>query len=164
SKAGRVARIFRLLRMLRLYGMYTQYVRRRRIKQALQAAGAAGAASSEEQLSMIEFEMQQEEERKTKVGQKLEELTTRRVIVGLLITILLLPSFDTRLGTFGRARTVGEGGLRMLHVMAVNQGQNTSAFATALQVFKEEVLFGAGTRTTGHLYSLMVANVTHLAR
>lgn len=62
------------------------------------------------------------------------ELTTRRIIVGLLIIILLLPAFDIRLGTFGRARTVGEGGLRMLHDMAITQGQNSSSFSTSLRV------------------------------
>lgn len=59
--------------MLRLYSMYTQYVRRRRIKQALEAAGVdSNVAGSNETLSILEFEMQQEQERKTKVGQKLE--------------------------------------------------------------------------------------------
>ncbi|GIM03026.1 hypothetical protein Vretimale_7833 [Volvox reticuliferus] len=164
SKAGRVARIFRLMRMLRLYSMYTQYIRRRRIRQALQAAGATEVANNEEQLSIIEFEMQQEMDRRTKVGQKLEELTTRRIIVGLLIIILLLPSFDMRLGTFGRAKTVGEGGLRMLHEMAVEEGQNTSSFATALRCFKEQLIYGAGSRHTGFLFSLKIANVTHTAK
>ncbi|GIL51039.1 hypothetical protein Vafri_7149 [Volvox africanus] len=164
SKAGRVARIFRLMRMLRLYSMYTQYIRRRRIKQVLQAAGATEVDINEEQLSIIEFEMQQEMDRRTKVGQKLEELTTRRIIVGLLIIILLLPSFDMRLGTFGRSKTVGEGGLRMLHDMAVEEGQNTSSFATALRCFKEQLIFGAGSRYTGFLFSLKIANVTHMVK
>ncbi|EFJ49622.1 hypothetical protein VOLCADRAFT_89530 [Volvox carteri f. nagariensis] len=164
SKAGRVARIFRLMRMLRLYSMYQQYVRRRRIRQALQAAGAAEVANNEEQLSIIEFEMQQEMDRKTKVGQKLEELTTRRIIVGLLIIILLLPAFDIRLGTFGRSKTVGEGALRILHDMAIEQGQNTPSFDTALRVFKEQLVFGTGSRSTGFLFSLKIANVTHMVK
>lgn len=61
------------MRMLRLYGLYEQYVRRRRIRAALEAAGSQfPVAATSEQLSMIEFEMQQEAEKKTRVGTKLE--------------------------------------------------------------------------------------------
>lgn len=62
------------------------------------------------------------------------ELITRRVIVGILIMILLIPAFDIRLGTFGRARTVAESGLKMLHAMAAAEGRNTSSFGAALGV------------------------------
>ncbi|KAG2495222.1 hypothetical protein HYH03_006828 [Edaphochlamys debaryana] len=162
SKAGRVARIFRLLRMLRLYSLYTAYVRRRRIKAALEAAGASSVAHNSDQLSIIEFEMQQEQERKTRVGQKLEELTTRRIIVGVLIMILLVPAFDTRLGTFGRPRTAGETGLKMLHWMAVADGAGTPSFEAALETFSGEVEFNTGTRRTSLLLNLLIANVTYL--
>ncbi|KAG2449913.1 hypothetical protein HYH02_000019 [Chlamydomonas schloesseri] len=163
SKAARVARIFRLLRMLRLYSMYTQYVRRRRIKQALEAAGVdSNVAGSTETLSILEFEMQQEQERKTKVGQKLEELTTRRIVVGVLIMILLIPCFDIRLGTFGRPRTVGESGLKMLHSMAVAEGAGTDSFRAALHTFTEEVVFKAGAKKTSFLFQLLIANTTYL--
>ncbi len=67
------SQIFRLMRMLRLYGLYEQYVRRRRIRAALEAAGSHfPVAATSQQLSMIEFEMQQEAEKKTRVGTKLE--------------------------------------------------------------------------------------------
>lgn len=62
--------IFRLLRMLRLYSLFQQYERRRRIRAALQAAGQSTDGS--ESLTIIEFEMQQEQEKGTRVGQKLE--------------------------------------------------------------------------------------------
>ncbi len=48
--------------------------------------------------------------------------------------ILLIPAFDIRLGTFGRARTVAESGLKMLHAMAQAEGRNTSSFRAALGV------------------------------
>ncbi|KXZ49182.1 hypothetical protein GPECTOR_22g772 [Gonium pectorale] len=167
SKAGRVARIFRLLRMLRLYTLYTQYVRRRRIRETLEAAGASVVGASSEQLSIIEFEMQQEMERKTRVGRApggwvRPELTTRRIIVGVLIMILLIPSFDIRLGTFGTPRTVGESGLRMLHGMVLAGGAGSGAFKAAYEAFEGEVVFNAGTRPTGFLYHVIIANKTYV--
>ena len=53
--------------MLRVYTLYKQYERRRRIKAALEAAGRPN-----ESLSIIEFELQQEQDKQTRVGQKLE--------------------------------------------------------------------------------------------
>lgn len=55
-------------------------------------------------------------------------------MVGVLIMILLIPCFDIRLGTFGRPRTVGESGLKMLHSMAVAEGAGTDSFRAALHV------------------------------
>lgn len=62
-----ILQIFRLLRMLRLYSLYKQYDRRRRIRQALEQAGQPVHS-----VSIIEFELMQEEGGETRVGQKLE--------------------------------------------------------------------------------------------
>ncbi len=67
--------------MLRLYSLYEQYTRRRRLRDALSlaqqrssAAGGPGSGSlnSGDAVSMIEFEMQQEQDRHTRVGMRLE--------------------------------------------------------------------------------------------
>lgn len=63
------------------------------------------------------------------------ELTMRRVVVGILLMILLLPGLDVDYGLWGRYIGVDRGGLSMLHDIAVYGGGNgTAAFAQALQV------------------------------
>lgn len=59
----------------------------------------------------------------------------RRVVVGILLMILLLPGLDVDYGLWGRYIGVDRGGLSMLHDIAVYGGGNgTAAFAQALQV------------------------------
>lgn len=63
------------------------------------------------------------------------ELTMRRVVVGILLMILLLPGLDVNYGLWGRYIGMDRGGLGMLHDIAVYGGGNgTAAFAQALQV------------------------------
>ena len=68
------------------------------------------------------------------------ELTIRRVVVGVLLMVLLLPGFDVAYGLWGQYEGVDRGGLWMLHEMAVGGGGNgTEAFATALQVGRRDL-------------------------
>lgn len=62
--------IFRLLRLLRLYTLYKQYETRRQIRAALHQAGHTDI--EEEDLSLIELEIMQDQNKETRVGQKLE--------------------------------------------------------------------------------------------
>ena len=70
------------------------------------------------------------------------ELTIRRVVVGVLLMVLLLPGFDVEYGLWGQYEGVDRGGLWMLHEMAIGGGGNgTEAFAVALQVSDDSWYF-----------------------
>lgn len=65
------------------------------------------------------------------------ELTIRRVVVGVLLMVLLLPGFDIEYGLWGRYEGVDRGGLLMMHNVAVaagGDGNGTGVFDVALQV------------------------------
>ncbi|MEW5318157.1 MAG: hypothetical protein WDW38_009402 [Sanguina aurantia] len=151
GKAGRVARIFRLLRMLRLYSLYKQYDRRRRIRQALEEAGQPVLA-----VSIIEFELMQEEGGETRVGQKLEELITRRVIVCVLTMILLLPVFDIKHGMWGTRSRLDAGGLPMIHQLALQTSVVDPTFLAVLQMLSDRLPNRLSTRNTSSLVFLQV--------
>lgn len=66
------------------------------------------------------------------------------MVVGILIMILLMPAFEIRVGTWGKPHGVDQGGLKMLHDVAVSQGNATRSFEVALAVGT-----GTGTGTAG---------------
>lgn len=67
------------------------------------------------------------------VGQKLSELTTRRVVLGVLSIMFILPIWDASGGLYGGPEDFAEGGLRQLHNMAINE-PDSPAFYPALEV------------------------------
>lgn len=67
------------------------------------------------------------------VGQKLLELTTRRVVLGVLTMVLILPFLDIANTLYGTAPHFSEAGLRMLHSLAL-QDAKSALFARSLQV------------------------------
>lgn len=67
------------------------------------------------------------------VGQKLLELTTRRVVLGVLIMVLVLPFLDIANTLYGTAPRFSEAGLRTLHSLAL-QDAKSALFARSLQV------------------------------
>lgn len=67
------------------------------------------------------------------VGQKLSELTTRRVVLGVLTMVLILPFLDIANTLYGTAPRFSEEGLRTLHSLAL-QDASSPLFATSLQV------------------------------
>jgi class 3 adenylate cyclase len=97
----------------------------------------------------------------TRIGEKVTERTMRKVILGTLLLLLVLPVFDADV-LYGRPEAIEDGGLVMLHDQFLAEGA-TPAFAAAAEAYKEENLFKLGGSTTGKLYQLIVANETFLA-
>ena len=95
TRAGRVVRLVRLVRILKLYKQYQ-----------LRKSG------TNDQMNLTEEE---EELAESRVGQKLSDLTTRRVIIGVLLMLFVLPLFQLELGYYGERTSVELSGLRMLH-------------------------------------------------
>jgi hypothetical protein len=76
TQVARVARMFRLLRLLRLSALYRRFDVRRRIRTALQKAGIQPGngepALAAEELNLLELEILGDQDKQTRVGQRLE--------------------------------------------------------------------------------------------
>eukprot|EP00241_Pyramimonas_parkeae_P004274 CAMPEP_0114238114 /NCGR_PEP_ID=MMETSP0058-20121206/7752_1 /TAXON_ID=36894 /ORGANISM="Pyramimonas parkeae, CCMP726" /LENGTH=849 /DNA_ID=CAMNT_0001350203 /DNA_START=611 /DNA_END=3157 /DNA_ORIENTATION=- len=127
TRAGRIVRLVRLVRILKLYKQYTKS------KQL-----ADGQADPEEELA------------ESRVGQKLSDLTTRRVIVGVLMMLFIMPLFDVT--TFDEPETLMEGGLQLVEeaYLAANDTQSPG-FLAALDAYVNK---------TEGMYWVQVVNVS----
>ena len=54
------------------------------------------------------------------MGQKLSDLTTQKVIVGILAILLIIPVFNIYSGLYGTYSGLSQGGLQMLHNLYLN--------------------------------------------
>lgn len=68
----------------------------------------------------------------SRVGQKLSELTTRRVVLGVLAMVFVLPYWEVANGVYGESPTFDEQGLVLLH----NQALLDSSGSVFLQALK----------------------------
>eukprot|EP00241_Pyramimonas_parkeae_P000821 CAMPEP_0114273940 /NCGR_PEP_ID=MMETSP0058-20121206/29452_1 /TAXON_ID=36894 /ORGANISM="Pyramimonas parkeae, CCMP726" /LENGTH=978 /DNA_ID=CAMNT_0001393603 /DNA_START=127 /DNA_END=3064 /DNA_ORIENTATION=+ len=90
SKAGRIVRLVRLIRIVKLYKTY--------MAGSSDTPGQARENGKDVQPASSQEEPQDEKSAlESKVGQKLSELTTRRVIIGVLSLLFILPLFDADL-------------------------------------------------------------------
>lgn len=96
----------------------------------------------------------------TRVGEKLTEMTMRKVILGVLIVLSMLPVFDSWV-FYGYPTSFEDGGLLTLHNLYIKEG-NSSVFLDAVQDYKEKNQYWIGGRKTGNLISLKVQNVTFI--
>lgn len=146
TKAGRIVRIIRLIRLVKIFKSYevTRQRNERResliklkrdslAKQSLlaEAEGRDIAASErDDEHSLSDFE-----ESKSRVGQKLSDLTTKRVIVGVLLMLFLLPVFSVDLYAVGEKKDFMDGGLTMAHETFVNGGEGTRGFYQSMDQY-----------------------------
>jgi len=92
AKAGRVVRVLRLVRILKLYkAYYDAQIRKKRreerLKNGLQEQDAFGEWDDED----LDEDTKPQKINESRVGKKLSEMTTRRVICLILAMLLLLP-------------------------------------------------------------------------
>lgn len=88
TRVGRVIRIIRIIRLIRIVKLYRAYVERK--KQAEQAAAEPG----EKVESNVFQDNDEEEHEESRVGKKLSEYTTKKVIVLVLVMLLFIPQFN----------------------------------------------------------------------
>lgn len=160
AQAGaRAARIMQVIAVVQLLRYKAQRLRERGSKARYTEDGSTRSSSSGEDgstnLSNISISKPQ-----SRVGEKLTEMTMRKVILGVLLLLVVLPAFDANV-LYGKPTSVEEGGLVMLHDLYLQDG-NSTAFQIALQAYIEENVYKMGTRKTGFLYRLIIANVTLL--
>jgi hypothetical protein len=67
------------------------------------------------------------------VGQKLSELTTRRVVLGVLTMVLILPFMEIVSPIYGHEPRASDTDLRTLHSLAL-QDKSSPLFTSSLQV------------------------------
>lgn len=96
----------------------------------------------------------------TRVGEKVTEMTMRKVILGVLLLLLMLPIFDIYV-YYGQPTFLEDGGLVMLHTLYIEEG-NSTGFQHALNSYIDENIYRVGTRETGYLYRLTVHNITYV--
>jgi len=73
--------------------------------------------------SLKDFEMSE-----SRVGQKLGDLTTKRVVIGVLLMLFVLPVFDVNLYPVGTIHPFYEGGLSMAHETLINSIDQNDGF------------------------------------
>lgn len=95
----------------------------------------------------------------SRIGEKVTEMTMRKVILGVLLLLLVLPVFDANV-YYGHATFLEDGGLVMLHDMRGNGTNNSTIDSAAVQSYIQENQYRLGTRETGFLYKLIIRNET----
>uniref|UniRef100_A0A383W424 Ion transport domain-containing protein n=1 Tax=Tetradesmus obliquus TaxID=3088 RepID=A0A383W424_TETOB len=138
SKAGRAAKMVRLFRQLQLIRLFRQLEVRQRLKAALAAAEQAlpeQGLAGEAELAAVEARvMAKYQGGQSRVGQRLSDLTMKRVISGVLAMLVVLPALEISSGINGRDTPLALGGLHMLHSTAITAGSASQAFNSSLQV------------------------------
>ena len=145
TKAGRIARLVRLIRILKLY---KQYIARK------------------EELERGKNPVE-EEENESRVGQKLSDLTTRRVIIGLLAMLFMLPLFDLKGGYYDEPLGLDYYGLEILHRMHQAGQDPTYAdiYSDSVSTFKNGVKASkssTGGKTTHKIYHLVICDAVYI--
>ena len=69
--------------------------------------------------------------KRSRVGQRLSDLSASRVVVGVLALLLAIPSFNINSGIYGDYPSLAAGGLRMLHDTCASAASDAAAAAAA---------------------------------
>jgi hypothetical protein len=147
TRAGRIVRIVRLVRMLRILKVYKQFEmsRRRRENDEKERQSEAEAAKDSKIAA---------DDEPSKVGKQMSEMTTRKVIMLVLLLIVILPWFDG--GIEEKIEHYQSLGLEQLHRLPQDYNQSggitRADFYTAFHDFianiqsstSNSILVGAG--------------------
>eukprot|EP00210_Caulerpa_lentillifera_P001911 g1838.t1 len=147
TRAGRIARIFCLVRLIRLIRLYSQYKRNK------DKASDVGD-NNDEQAELAE----------SRVGQRLSELTTRRVIIGVLGMLFVMPLFEIEGAYYGQLSAFDSAGVRVLHNVANTTGPDSEAVEKSVDVFVESVHFKLGSEYASKIIELEVWNSTKILK
>lgn len=108
ARAGRIVRLVRLFRIVKLYKKYVQF----QAEKANQKTSALKDDAFDDDDEEEDADDEAEEEEQSRVGQTLSELTTRRVIIGVLCMLFGLQLFDS--DTWVEPTTLIDGGLALV--------------------------------------------------
>jgi hypothetical protein len=113
AQAMRVVRLFRLMKLF---------------KHVEGRSNDSAKPTRQSRMSVLSPGVQQ-----SRVGQKLSELTTRRVVLGVLTMVFVLPYGDVMNGVYGESPSYDQAGLRSLHSQALVNADDP-VFLQGLQV------------------------------
>ena len=129
TQAAKILRILRLIRLIRIVKLYKQYIdqqQRKRVKAALEAKrkrmkeeglDAPRKRRPGEEESLLEIDddelaaggIEEDAGSESRVGKKLSDMTTRRVIILVLTMLLIVPQFQLT-ENFSNYQTAGQYG------------------------------------------------------
>jgi class 3 adenylate cyclase len=146
TRAGRIVRIIRLIRLVKIFKTYEINRERNERRDSLMKLkrdslmqqnviggmdeNTANAYIEEDEDSLLDFEQSE-----SRVGQKLGDLTTKRVIIGVLLMLFMLPVFDVGLYAAGERQDFAEGGLTMAHEALINSVSEIDGFYQSLNQY-----------------------------
>ena len=143
TRLGRILRMVRLLRVFKLYKSWHGVNNRSSTTgEDTDTKAPLKTKKTDTLLDDVAAEAEDDEilrkTEETRVGARLSDLTTRRVIVGVLALLFMLPLFD--LHTYDSRTGLEHGGLRMLHTMFVtNPGtERSDGFYDAVETYASQ--------------------------
>lgn len=135
AKAGRVVRVLRLVRILKLYKAYYEARARKRREEQEEMLLMGKTPGSDDEWNDEELEEKDEEEpmnSESRVGKKLSEMTTRRVIFLILSSLLALPLLQMeQVSQFPASTTYGAD--TVLEALKTLDADDTAETRTAYQ-------------------------------
>eukprot|EP00210_Caulerpa_lentillifera_P001909 g1836.t1 len=146
TRAGRIARVIRLVRLIRLMKLYRQY-------ESNKDKASDVGDNTDEQVDLAE----------SRVGQRLSDLTTRRVIIGVLGMLFILPLFEIEGGYYGQLTALDTAGVEILHDVAYATGPNSEAVEKSVDVFVHSVHYTLGSEYASKIIELEVWNSTKIS-
>jgi len=91
AKAGRIVRVIRLVRILKLYKALYEARQRQKAKQEAELRGEEPDDADWDEEDIEEQSKEKEKNNESRVGKKLSDMTTRRVIILVLTMLLVFP-------------------------------------------------------------------------
>ncbi|KAK9833593.1 hypothetical protein WJX84_006069 [Apatococcus fuscideae] len=96
---------------------------------------------------------------RSKVGQRLTDLTILRVVLLVLLMLLLIPAFNVYSGVYGTQPNLNKGGLQVLHDLYLQQG-DSPAFEVAKADYLTNMPWLLAYKRTDWVMDLVVCNQT----
>ena len=158
AQAGaRSARIMQVISMIQLFRLRAKRMSERRKSAHIDRRLSRSTTDSDCTDGEILFQMTSAKPQ-LRVGEKLTEMTMRKVILGVLLLLSMLPVFDSWV-FYGYPTSFEDGGLLTLHNLYSKEG-NSSSFLDAVEDYTTKNNYWIAGRRTGILISLKVQNVT----
>jgi hypothetical protein len=158
AQAGaRAARIMQVISVLQLLHLRTKRSASKLLDKSLDRALSRSTSETDSDHGGIQFQMTSLKPQ-SRVGEKLTEKTMRKVILGVLLLLSMLPVFDSWV-FYGTPTSFEDGGLLTLHNLYMVEG-NSSSFMEAVHNFEQQNVYKVGGRQTGHVIELKIHNLT----
>ena len=153
TRARQITRVCRILRLLRLVHLWQNY----QLNKQARAMEVQEGFVDVPQNSLLSQKFQKAA--RSKVGQRLTDLTILRVVLLVLLMLLLIPSFNVYSGLYGTQPNLNKGGLQMLHDLYLQQGYS-SEFQVAMADYIHNTPWLLAYKRTDWVLDLVVCNQT----